>query len=263
MAPPAPVPTAISCVEQLRFDRQAVVVKTHSGSSGVFEHIAAQYRAASLQDDTWALVDGTPGPVDVSCSSGFSGFLVHNSSDVARYFNYHFHSLFHHEPPLILLHTALKRAFQKQYPHYWLQEDDAYFNGPPKKFFAMYAHTSTDYVGGDVPELAARAARRDISFAMVDRAGDVDRRDVRSAWHWSRGSVYPALRVVKREFIERYSAGYLNALEVLFRMRIYVHGEATASFCAMWSWCTMAPVRLLPNQSFSCAHCAAWSAWPY
>ena len=121
----------------------------------------------------------------------------------------------------------------------------------------MYRPIETDYVGGDVPNLSeSRPPRKPVSFSAVDRAGVVDRKDVKTAWHWARGSVYPSIRVVKREFIERYSARYLNQLEVLFRMRIFVHGEATASFCAMWSWCTMASVKHMPGQNFSCASCS-------
>ena len=112
-----------------------------------------------------------------------------------------------------MLHTSLSRAFGKQYPFYWIQEDDAYFTGEPARFFALYRPVETDYVGGDVPNLAAaRPPRKPVSFSAVDRAGVVDRKDVKTAWHWARGSVYPSIRVVKREFIERYSARYLNQL---------------------------------------------------
>ena len=267
MAPPAALPRAETCKpEELHFDRQAIIVKTHASSSGIFQHIGAQYRAAALPEDTWAMVDVSPGPIENTpqgspCSLGFSGYFIHNTSDIVRYFNYNYHSLFHHEPPLILLHTSLSRAFGKQYPFYWIQEDDAYFTGEPVRFFALYRPVETDYVGGDVPNLAAaRPPRKPVSFSAVDRAGVVDRKDVKTAWHWARGSVYPSIRVVKREFIERYSARYLNQLELLFRMRIFVHGEATASFCAMWSWCTMASVKHMPGQNFSCASCShSWA----
>ena len=263
---PAPVPRAVTCQTPPRFDRQAIVVKTHAGSSGIIQHIGAQYRSAALQEDTWALVDVSSGlPLHntaqgAPCSLGFTGFLVHNTSDIMNYFNYGYMSLFHHEPPLILLHTSLRRAFGSQYPQYWVQEDDAYFNGEPAEFFSKYhLHGNLqhiDYVGGDVPNMpGVRPPRAAVSFAAADKYGVVDRRDVKTAWHWQRGSVYPSIRVVKREFIERYSARYLDALEILFRMRIYVHGEATASFCAMWSWCTMASVKMLPGSNFSCAQC--------
>ena len=65
MAPPAALPRAETCKpEELHFDRQAIIVKTHASSSGIFQHIGAQYRAAALPEDTWAMVDVSPGPIE-------------------------------------------------------------------------------------------------------------------------------------------------------------------------------------------------------